>query len=153
MRPPGRSAGRRVAEEVDGIADRGGGREQVAQRARVRAAARAAEAGGVAGIRAEDRRPARVRDDGRPGAPGQRLGGEQRGDVQELAERVGADHARVTEERVGRAVRLRDQRARRRRAAVAPAADAPALTATIGLASATRRAIRAKLRGLPKDSR
>ena len=39
------------------------------------------------------------------------------------------------------------------RAPLAPAEVLPALSATMGLAAPTRRAIRANLRGLPSDSR
>ena len=68
--------------------------------------------------------------------------------------RVGADHAGLPEERVnGSRRRPRSSAPVCEPAARAPAADRPALTARTGLLAATRRAIRAKRRGLPNDSK
>ena len=67
----------------------------------------------VAGARVggEDARPAGVGED-RDGRPaGKRLAGEQRGDVEELAEGVGADDAGLAEERIDRHVGRGEQRA------------------------------------------
>ena len=113
------------------------------------------EAARLAGVGAQDPGPAGVGDDRRPACPpGSGWLASSDGDVEQLGQRVGADHARL----LGTARR----RSRRRRRAArpvceevarAPAAERPLLTATIGLVRPTRRAIRANLRGFPNDSR
>ena len=83
----------------------------------------------------------------------QRLRGQQRGDVEQLAERVGPDDAGLLEQRVDRLLGAR-QRAR-------CASPPPGCPRGCGRSSwpgsacvrATRRAMRPKRRGLPNDSR
>ena len=58
---------------------------------------------------------------------GQRLAGEQRGDVEQLADGGGPDHAGVPEQRVDRRVRRREQRPRVRHRGARPGRRAPAL--------------------------
>ena len=87
----------------------------------------------------------------RPGR--QRLRGEQRGDVEELLERVGADDAGLLEQRVDGHVdgsRAPPSGSTRR---ASPPRERPDFTATIGFRRATSGATRANLRGLPKLSR
>ena len=67
------------------------------------------ETGAGTGVGAEDPKPARIRQDGDPAAARQRLAGEQHRDVGELLERVGADHARLPEQRVDRGRRARER--------------------------------------------
>ena len=139
-----------------GFADRRLGREERAAAACARCARQLddLEAGRLAGVGAEDPRTAGVGDDRDAVAARRRLRRQQRGDVEELAERVGADHAGLAEQRVDGDVGGREQRARcATSVARAPAAERPLLTATIGLLRPTRRAIRANFRALPNDSR
>ena len=65
----------------------------------------------IAGVGAHDPRPARVGDDPDPAPRRQRLGREQRGDVEQLREGLGADHPALLEEGVDGAVGGRQQRA------------------------------------------
>ena len=67
---------------------------------------------GSAGVRADDPRPAGVGDDGDPVAGRERLVGQQRGHVEELAHRVGADDPGVPEQRVDGRVAGSEQRPR-----------------------------------------
>jgi len=64
---------------------------------------------GLASIGAQDPQAAAIGHDPNPRSGGRRLGREQPGHVQELAERVGADHARLREQRVDRCVRRGQQ--------------------------------------------
>ena len=83
----------------------------------------------------------------------QRLGGEQRGDVEQLAERVGADDARPGWNSASTASSEPASAAVCEPAARIPARLRPLFMARIGLRRATRRAMRPKRRGLPNDSR
>ena len=65
----------------------------------------------LAGVGARDPRAAGVGDDADAVAAGQRLAGQQRGDVEQLADRAGADHAGVAEQRVDGGVGRGEQRA------------------------------------------
>ena len=109
--------------------------------------------GRLAGVRAEDPEPARVRQDRDPPATGQRLGREQRRRVDQLLERPRAEHAGLVEERVDGLARSPASAAVCEPAARAPAVDVPLFMARIGFLRATRLAIRPKRRGLPNDSR
>ena len=107
----------------------------------------------LARVGREDSRPARVREDGDAPPPGTRLMSEQRRDVEQLLERLVAHHAGLAKQRVDDDVRSPASAPVCEDAARAPAAMRPALTAMIGLRRATRRAICANCRGLPKLSR
>ena len=131
-----------------------GGRNAASWRAGRRRERRHDEAVGLAGVGGEDPGPAAVGQDGDPaGRRGSGWFASSDGHVEELAERVGPDHAGLVEQRVDRDVRGADERPRVRDVARAPAAERPLLTAMIGLVRPTRRAIRENLRGLPTDSR
>jgi len=65
-----------------------------------------------AGVRARDPRAARAGDHADAVAAGQRLAGEQRGDVEQLADRSGADDPGVAEQRIDGRVGDGDQRGR-----------------------------------------
>ena len=86
------------------------------------------------------------------GAPRERLRAQHQRRVEKLVESVDPNDAGLPEQRVDRDVGLAIA-AVCEEAARTPAAERPLLTATIGLRRDTRRAMRANLRGLPKDSR
>ena len=104
------------------------------------------------GVRGQQPERVGVADDRDPPAARQRLVGEQLGDVEHVLERVDLDHPGLPEHRVDRLRRRRD-RARRVPHRARPGWSGPERTATIGLRSETRRAMRENLRGLPIDSR
>ena len=123
-----------------GLADRRLGGRAAAQPRRASASPSGStrRPAGLAGVGAEDPRAAGVGDDGDAVARAAAAGGEQRGDVEHLADRVGADHARrggtarrrSTSEAASSAPVCED-------AARCPAAERPLLTAITGLCAAT----------------
>ena len=76
------------------------------------------ETRGIARVRAEDPEAARVREDRDPPALRLGLAREQRGDVDQLLQGPGPDHAGLAEERVDRGVRARERRRVRARGAL-----------------------------------
>ena len=113
------------AEQVDGVAETRLGRQPRGQRlTRVVAQRRQLEPCRLARVGAQDAEPAGVGDDGHRSAGRQRLGGEHRRDVEQLAERVGADDARLVEQRVDRLLGAGQRRGVRARGADPRAAAA-----------------------------
>ena len=101
-----------VAAHVDGIRGAVAVRQQRAHRAPAGLAERRQrEPRRVGRIGQQDRGPARVGDHAEPSARRDGLRGQQAGDVEQLAEAVGADHAGLGEERVDRGIGGRDKRA------------------------------------------
>ena len=93
--------GRRGRDHVDRVAERRRrGQERGQPRLHVGGQLGHLHPGGLAGVGAQDPGTAGVGDDRDPVAARHRLGGEQRGDVEQLVQRVGADHARLLEQRV-----------------------------------------------------
>ena len=86
-----------------------------------------AQPGRLARVGARDPGAAGVRHDADPVPRRQRLAGQQRGDVEQLADGAGADHAGVPEQRVDRRVRRGEQRARVRHRGPRPGRRAAAL--------------------------
>ena len=118
---------RRVPEHVEGV------RRRVAER-------RQLEPGRLGGVREQDRRPAAVGDDAEPASGGRRTAGEQRGDVEQLAVALGADHAGLGEQRVHGRVGGRHERARVRSGRAPARRRAPGLDGhdRLGAADAAR---------------
>ena len=105
--------GARRRDHVHRIGDGGVGREPLREPIAGRLGQRLdPQPAGSAGVRADDPRPAGVGDDGDPVAGRERLVGQQRGHVEELAHRVGADDAGVSEHRVDGRVAGGEQRPR-----------------------------------------
>ena len=101
----GQRRGEHHGERVDALVDGGLG-EPVAELVRAghrsdvaRVPVRDHQAVGDAGGRGQRGQRGRVADDADPAAAGQRLGGQQRADVEELADRVDPDHAGAGEQR------------------------------------------------------
>ena len=80
------------------------------RRARLLAELGQLEARDLARVGAEDAEPAGVREHGDAASARNGLGREQRGDVEQPAERVGANHARLAEDRVDGGVGARERR-------------------------------------------
>ena len=100
--------GSRRAEQIDGVGERRLRRhDRGEQRAGLGSEAHELEPGRFAGVRAENPEPACVGDDRDPPSPGQRLGRENRGDVDELLDRSGPDDTGLPEERCDRSLRSR----------------------------------------------
>src|SRR5262249_24108158 len=105
----------------------------------------------LAGIGAEDGWPPCIGDDADPPARRQRLSGQTGGQRQHLVESLGSYNAGRVEQGVDGHITGSERRGVRTGRAT-PQWVRPALTAMIGLQRLTRRAMRAKRRGLPKDS-
>ena len=94
-----------------GLVERGLGGQKAAQLLAQRLRdLRDLEARGGARVGAHDPGATGVGDDRDPIALGQRLVGEQRGDVEQLGEALGADHSDLPEEGVGGQVRPGEHR-------------------------------------------
>ena len=92
------------------------GRSGVERRAGLLARRRQLEPDRLAGVGAEDAEPAAVRQHGDARAARKRLAGEEDGDVGEILERVGLDHAGLAEDGLDRGHRARERgRVRARR--------------------------------------
>ncbi len=112
--------GGRAAQHVDGIRDARLGREHRAQTGDGVLAQRGQlEAGGLARVGAEDPEAARIRHDPDRAALEPPARREQRGDVDELLQRLGANHAGLPEERVRGGVGARERGRVRARGALA----------------------------------
>ncbi len=105
--------GARRGDHVDRISERCLGRQEAVQPLpQVIRSLRHLEAARLAGVGAHDPRPSGVGEDADPAALRQGLVLEQRGNVEELGEGVGADHAGLLEEGIDGDVRRRQQRPR-----------------------------------------
>ena len=145
--------GRRRRDEVDRIANGRIARNERAQLFLTRGRQlRDLEACTRARVGRQDARPTRVAQDRDPPPGRQRLVREHLRGVEQLFQRVDADHACLTEERVDGDVGGRE-RGRVRRRGAATGLCTPALHGDDRLLAATRRASRANLRGFPNDSR
>ena len=107
---------------------------------------------GLAGIRGEDPGPPALETIATRRPAGTGWAESSARDVEQLVDRVGADHSRLLEQRIDGHIGGRQPRRRMRGLAARAGRMRPPLTATIGLAWPTRRAMRAKRRGLPNDS-
>ena len=91
----------RGRDHVDRVAEGGGCREEFAElRLDLRREFRHVDSIGMAGVGAHDARAPGVRHDRDAGPARNRLFGEQRRHVEQLVQRIGADHARLLEQRV-----------------------------------------------------
>ena len=107
--------------------DAAAGRNSASRAAHVAGQLGDLDPGGLAGVGAQDPGPAGVGDDRDPVAARHRLRGQQRGDVEQLVQRVGADHAGLLEQRVDGHVGGRQQRAGVRRGRAGAGGRAAAL--------------------------
>ena len=162
---PAAAAGPASEVSSRGLPSRASGRDARAQRpsrtpTSTGASSRPAAHARVGG---QHRRAPEVRQHRHPAPGRQRLVDEDPGHVEELLEGVDPDDPRLREQGVGHPLagppgvaagpgRPGPPGACRRRRAATPSA-LPAFTATIGFTLPTRRAMRAKFRGLPNDSR
>ena len=97
--------GCRRGDHVDGVGHgRLVGKERGEVPPRVLVERRELEAQLGTGVGAEDREPARVRQDRNAAAAGQRLGRNQLEDVAQLLQGVGPDHARLAKQSLGRPI-------------------------------------------------
>ena len=102
-------------------------------RASPRRAPGSSRPGRLAGVGAEDAEPAGVREHGDAAPARERLRREQRRDVEQLLERVGADDAGLVEERVDGRVGAGERRCVRARRPARPRGVRPLFIARIGL--------------------
>ena len=115
-------------DHVDGVGYRGLGGERGGESCAGRFAERLDdETAGLAGVGAQDRGAACVRDDGHAVARREWLATQHRSHVEHLADRVGTDHARVPEERVDGGISGREQRSGVRGGGALAGSRAPAL--------------------------